>query len=152
MIDAAFSTITTTNTYWNLNSNTFYLAVGRLIVELRKDVVPKTAENFRCLCTGERGMGTMGKPLHYKGIKFHKVQRVFMVQGGDVVKNTGVSGESIYGPTFEDENFELSVCVTRGWNVTWTGDTLLCVLMLIFVITASTWCAEHGQLWTTAFE
>lgn len=85
-------------------------AVGRMIIELRKDVVPKTAENFRCLCTGERGIGQMGKPLHYKGIKFHKVQKCFMAQGGDVVKNTGVSGESIYGTTFEDENFTLSVC------------------------------------------
>lgn len=89
------------------------MAVGRVIIELRKDVVPKTAENFRCLCTGVKGIGTMGQPLHYKGVKFHKIQRLFMVQGGDVVKNTGASGESIYGPTFEDENFELSVSVIR---------------------------------------
>lgn len=80
-----------------------------MIIELQKDVVPKTAENFRCLCTGEKGNGNTGKPLHYKGIKFHKIRRLFMVQGGDVVNNTGVSGESIYGPTFEDENFDLSV-------------------------------------------
>lgn len=89
--------------------NLLSMPVGRIIIELRKDVVPKTAENFRCLCTGEKGKGEMAKPLHYKGIKFHKVQRLFMAQGGDVVTNTGVTGESIYGPTFEDENFELSV-------------------------------------------
>ncbi|KAG4073736.1 hypothetical protein HA402_000960 [Bradysia odoriphaga] len=82
--------------------------VGRLIIELRSDVVPKTAENFRALCTGEKGIGTFGKPLHYKGTKFHKVQRLFMVQGGDLVSdNSGSGGESIYGPFFEDENFIL---------------------------------------------
>lgn len=80
-----------------------------MIIELRKDVVPKTAENFRCLCTGEKGIGTFGQPLHYKGIKFHKVQRIFMAQGGDVVRNNGTLGESIYGAVFEDENFTLKV-------------------------------------------
>lgn len=54
-------------------------------------------------------MGTNGTPLHYKNTKFHKIQRIFMAQGGDVVRNNGSSGESIYGPTFEDENFELLV-------------------------------------------
>lgn len=87
--------------------------VGRVIIELRKDVIPKTAENFRCLCTGEKGIGVNGRPLHYKGIKFHKVQRLFMVQGGDVVKNDGTSGESIYGPFFEDENLKLPVINSR---------------------------------------
>jgi len=87
-----------------------------MIIELRKDVVPKTAENFRALCTGECGIGTMGKPLHYKGTRFHKVKRVFAVQSGDVVNNDGTSGESIYGPVFEDENFELTVgrILSRG--------------------------------------
>lgn len=51
----------------------------------------------------------MGKPLHYKGTKFHRIKRVFAVQSGDVVNNDGTSGESIYGPVFEDENFELNV-------------------------------------------
>lgn len=82
-----------------------------MIIELRKDVVPKTAENFRCLCTGEKGVGTLGQPLHFKGAKFHKVQRLFMAQVGDVVKNDGTSGESIYGPVFDDENFTLKVSV-----------------------------------------
>ncbi|XP_030385291.1 peptidyl-prolyl cis-trans isomerase D-like [Scaptodrosophila lebanonensis] len=81
---------------------------GRMIIELRKDVVPKTAENFRALCTGECGTGKLGKPLHYKGTRFHKVKRVYVVQGGDVVNNDGTSGDSIYGPVFEDENFDLT--------------------------------------------
>lgn len=80
-----------------------------MIIELRADVVPKTAENFRALCTGEYGTGTRNKRLHYKNTRFNKVQKLFMVQGGDVVRNNGKSGESIYGPTFEDENFNLSV-------------------------------------------
>lgn len=82
---------------------------GRIIIELRKDVVPKTAENFRALCTGEKGIGQLGKPLHYKGVKFHKVTRVYVAQSGDVVNNDGTAGESIYGPIFDDENFELNV-------------------------------------------
>ncbi|GBP15503.1 Peptidyl-prolyl cis-trans isomerase [Eumeta japonica] len=65
------------------------------------------AENFRALCTGEKGIGTLGKPLHYKGVRFHKVTRVYVAQSGDVVNNDGSSGESIYGPVFEDENFIL---------------------------------------------
>ncbi|ALC43663.1 CG8336 [Drosophila busckii] len=81
---------------------------GRMIIELRKDVVPITAENFRALCTGEKGIGQLGKPLHYKGTRFHKIKRVFAVQGGDLVKNDGTSGESIYGPIFPDENFDLT--------------------------------------------
>ncbi|XP_013117583.1 peptidyl-prolyl cis-trans isomerase D [Stomoxys calcitrans] len=80
---------------------------GRMIIELRKDVVPKTAENFRALCTGEKGIGKLGKPLHYKGIRFHKVTRVYVAQSGDVVNNDGSGGESIYGTVFEDENFKL---------------------------------------------
>ncbi|XP_062554742.1 peptidyl-prolyl cis-trans isomerase D [Armigeres subalbatus] len=82
--------------------------VGRIVIELRADVVPRTAENFRALCTGEKGTaGTTGTRLHYKGIPFHKVKSLFMSQSGDIVHRNGSGGESIYGKTFDDENFLL---------------------------------------------
>ncbi|XP_077297601.1 nuclear cyclophilin protein Moca-cyp isoform X1 [Arctopsyche grandis] len=84
------------------------LPSGRIIFELYNDIVPKTAENFRALCTGDMGPGaTTGKPLAYKGMIFHRVVKDFMIQGGDFTKANGTGGESIYGGTFDDESFEV---------------------------------------------
>jgi peptidylprolyl isomerase len=79
---------------------------GRIVMELFSDVVPKTTENFRCLCTGEKGMGKSGKPLHFKGSAFHRIIPKFMCQGGDFTRGNGTGGESIYGEKFADENFK----------------------------------------------
>merc|ERR1719379_1278717 len=70
-------------------------AAGRIVMELRADVAPKTAENFRCLCTGEKGTGRMGKQLHFKGSSFHRVIPNFMLQGGDFTLGNGSGGEAV---------------------------------------------------------
>lgn len=80
---------------------------GRVIFELFSDVVPRTAENFRALCTGEKGRGRFGKPLHFKNCKLHRIIPGFMAQGGDFTAGNGTGGESIYGRTFGDENFRM---------------------------------------------
>ncbi|XP_042222467.1 peptidyl-prolyl cis-trans isomerase D-like isoform X2 [Homarus americanus] len=95
-----FSTYTTTSRLLHIRY------VGRIVLELFADTCPRTVENFRALCTGEKGIGKKGFPLHLKGCTFHRIIENFMIQGGDFTDHNGTGGESIYGDKFEDENLE----------------------------------------------
>ena len=81
---------------------------GVLEYVLFNDIVPKTSENFRALCTGELGEGQSGKKLHYKNSVIHRIVGELMFQGGDITRHNGTGGESIYNGKFEDENFAIT--------------------------------------------
>ena len=80
---------------------------GRVVFGMFGNTVPKTAKNFATLADGSAGQGNSGKPLHFKGSKFHRIIPGFMAQGGDFTNGNGTGGESIYGNKFADENFTL---------------------------------------------
>merc|ERR1712145_19933 len=97
-IQTILSTMATVRVFFDVTADG--APVGKVIMELRTDVVPKTCENFRALCTGEKGIG-------FKGSAFHRVIPNFMCQGGDFTAGNGTGGKSIYGNKFADENFTL---------------------------------------------
>merc|ERR1712060_1021698 len=97
-IHPILSTMATVRVFFDVTADG--APVGKVIMELRADKVPKTCENFRALCTGEKGFG-------YKDSTFHRVIPNFMCQGGDFTAHNGTGGKSIYGEKFEDENFQL---------------------------------------------
>ncbi|MEW5301586.1 MAG: hypothetical protein WDW36_004437 [Sanguina aurantia] len=82
-------------------------ALGRVAIGLYGNAAPRTVENFVALCKGDGGVGGMGKALSFSGCNFHRIIPGFMVQGGDITNGDGTGGDSIFGPTFEDENLKL---------------------------------------------
>lgn len=99
--------------------------VGRIEIELFASLCPRTCENFRCLCTGEKGFGILGIPLWFMGNRFHRVLPDFICQAGDITRDDGTGGESIYGQYFDDERDGgvLDVFAEKKKNVLKKGTT-----------------------------
>ncbi|EEY60785.1 peptidyl-prolyl cis-trans isomerase B precursor [Phytophthora infestans T30-4] len=97
--------IVTDKVFFDIGINDDY--VGKIVMGLYGEVQPRTVENFRALCTGEKGASRAGPPLWYKDSKFHRIVPGFMIQGGDFTQHNGRGGESIYGRRFDDEDLSV---------------------------------------------
>ena len=105
LIELVFSQSITKKVYFDIRVGNE--KAGRIVIGLYGDKVPKAAENFRALCTGEKGIGKHGMPLWYKGTRLHTVKPGFLLMGGDIVEGNGFGGESIYEKDFETENLNI---------------------------------------------
>ena len=92
---------------WSQKRMLVRLPNQRIILKLYPKVAPLACENFLALCTGEKGKGKSGKPLHYIGTPFHRIVTGFVAQGGDISTGTAAGGESIYGKNFKDDKLGL---------------------------------------------